>query len=236
MLLRVHGLHVVLVLSSSLVFWSTGCRRESDHEQAGSSGAPSLSVAETFEQLRVLHERRAYGGMRAYMPADQGEPVVDLLMAIDRLLAGNEAALAAIREACPSFPVERYDLSPITDRLGLFSRNLRLVEVKENGAQATVAVQNGEQLPLEYLEFIRQADRWLYQPGPPGPRVVPILSEMTDALNRLARSVAEKPMNQEDIENEYRLNVRPRLRRIRELFEAREKETTTTPAGAKDTP
>ncbi len=229
---RAHHLRVqVLVLVSSMVFLPAGCRRESDHGQAGSSGVPSLSVAETFEQLRVLHEQRAYGGMRAYMPADQGEPVIDLLMAVDRLLAGNEAALAAIRKACPSFPVERYDLSPISDRLGLFSRNLRLVEVKENGEQATVTVQNGEQLPLQYLEFVRQGDHWLYQPGPPGPRIAPKLSEMTDALNRLARTVVEKPMNQEDIENEYRLNVRPLLRRIRELFEAQEKPVAVPAVG-----
>ncbi len=236
MSLRVQSLHVVpLVLASSLIFLPVGCRRESNHEQAGSSGASSLSVAETFAELRVLHERRAYGGIRAYMPADQGEPVIDLLMAVDRLLAGNEAALAAIRKACPSFPVERFDLSPITDRLGLFSRNLRLIEVKENGTQATVTVQNGERLPLEYLEFVRQADRWLYQPGPPGPRIVPHLSQMTDALNRLARSVAERPMSREEIENEYLLNVRPLLRRIRELFEAQEK-ATTTPVGVEGTP
>ncbi|NLX14880.1 MAG: hypothetical protein GXY44_14695 [Phycisphaerales bacterium] len=213
----------------SLLLAGGGCRRESEGESSGKPAGHQLSVTETYEQLRELYERRSYGVMRAYMPADQGESVIDLLMAVDRLLVGNEAALAAIREVCPSFPIERYDLSPITDRMGLFPRDLHLVSVKEYGEHARVAVQYGNRLPLEYLEFVRPGDHWLYQPGPPGPRVGPRLAELTEALNRFARSISNRSLNQEEIENEYLLNIRPRLRRIRDLFEA-EEDGATVPA------
>ena len=70
-----------------------GCRHGSG-EGGGPSETPPDTVQATFQAMRDWYAQGAYARLRPHIDPAQRDNLIDLLVALDELLAANEAVLA----------------------------------------------------------------------------------------------------------------------------------------------
>lgn len=173
-----------------------------------------LPLRETCDHLRELLARRAYLAMRPYIDPEHRDDVIDLLVAMDELLAANAAAQAAIRQACPEIDPRPFDMSAMVNQLELFSRDLQIVSLEEDGDRAWVVLLIADQVPYERAQFERRDGRWVYLPGPGARDLTSMTRAIAEALGRVAFVVSQGPHTPEQIQAEYRLRVGRRLQDV----------------------
>jgi hypothetical protein len=174
---------------------------------------PALSLENTYTQLRDWTEKHSYVPMRDYLDPACREHVLDLLVAMDELLAANTAAQEAIKRACPDIDAGRFDISAVADDLGLFSRQARLVAMRQDEGQGIVTVELAGHVSAE-LAFEKYQDRWVYAPEWAGPQLVELVRDAAAAVERFTLVISSRAQTEEDIHSEFVIRVIPRLRRI----------------------
>jgi hypothetical protein len=180
------------------------------------TGEP-LSLTDTFYQLRACFEERSLLAMQPYIdPAGQDE-VIELLLAMDELVAANNAMLQTIKRAAPDMELEEFDMSWLADKLDLFSRDVEFVSCEERGDRGVVILNVSDRPPLEEIEFVRRDDYWLYVPGPAEPEVTEIIREIARAMGRVVFSIPSRELSPQEIRDEYRLLVMTKLRDLTDL-------------------
>jgi hypothetical protein len=183
-----------------------------------------VTVHQTFDCLRAWHAAGAYQAMRPYLDPSACEEVLDLLVALDGLLAANAGAQDAVRRACPQADAARLDLSYLEQYMGLFSRGTTFLREIQKDDRTTVITQIGDRLPLEELQFRRehvrgQPGRWVYVPGRSVPGLVQLLREMTRALDQITLVMSDaRDVAPEKVMDEYRIRVVAKLRRYANLL------------------
>jgi hypothetical protein len=188
-----------------------GCSGSSPAPQATARSSPPKTPRDTYDYLRSCYGRRAFGAMEPYVDAERFEEVANLLVAMDELLAANAAAQQAVRAVCPS-SAGVFDLAALGDNLDLFSQGAEYVETEQKGEEAVVRVQIKGQMPLSEIRFLQRDGRWTYLPGESVGGLVPKIRAIAQALNHVRAMVLIGPKTPENIRQEYRLLVAPRLR------------------------
>lgn len=143
--------------------------------------------------------------------------IIDLLVAVDELMFANAAALEAVKRASPGIDVSPYDLSFVQDNLELFSRDVDLVDIRENAEQAEVTVQISGRLPLVRLRFERHEGVWQYLPGPENPEIVRAIRELAKTVQQIEAVVSRSSLTARQIDREYKLRLGRRLKRLAAL-------------------
>ena len=208
-----HGMRIILPLVVLVAV--PACEEStSDSFPRCTMTAEPLSLSDTFHQLRTCLTERSYRAMEPYIDPTGRDEVIELLIAVDELLAANDAALQAARQACPDMDLQPFDMSSVADSLDLFSREVTYVACEESGDRGVVTANVSGRLPLDRIEFIRTDDTWRYAPGPSWPTITPTIREIARALDRIVFVISSKPLTPDDIREEYRLRVAPKVRRL----------------------
>jgi len=202
-----------------LIAMLLGCDRGSPRlaQADAQRGAAKYSLRGTFDHLRDCCTRRAYWAMRPYIDPPHCEEVLDLLIAVDELLAANAGTQHAIHVSCPSFPADKLDLSALADNLELFSRTVLFVSLEESESKGIVHVRIGDRTELTDLSFENRGGYWVYMPGSNPADLVQVIRDMKTALDRITVALDDTPKTPEQIGNEYRLRIGPKLKRINQL-------------------
>jgi hypothetical protein len=204
----------ICIIGVVLIATATGCRHGSGEADA-SSEPPPATVQATFESMRDWYAQGAYARLRPHIDPAQRDNLIDLLLALDELMAANEAVLEAIRAACPGADPAQFDLSYLRDWMELFSQEVRIVHKQEQDVRAVLTVQVGTRLPLERLEFEIRSGRWIYLPGLVPREAASAVRRLTVTLDRFRVTVAsQRPVTEDGLLQEYWLRVRPRLAQI----------------------
>jgi len=225
---RITAAGCLLLLVSALWVGSMACHRERDPaEEAARLDDGPTTVRDTFDRLRSWHAKGNYVAMRPYIAADGRVGLLDLLVAVDRLIAANNAALVAVAKACPTMDLRPFDLSIIQDNLDLFSRQIQWVSVDEQGDHAVVTAEVSGRLPLATMRFERQQGRWCYAPGAGDPTILTLIRQITRSLKQIelvvnttsqpSGKLSEKPsgkLSEEQIAEEYRIRILPKIRKM----------------------
>ncbi|HSW44086.1 MAG TPA: hypothetical protein VLM89_00775 [Phycisphaerae bacterium] len=187
---------------------------------------PPVTVRQTYDCLRAWHGRGAYGAMRPYIDPSAVDSLIDLLVAVDELMAANASALSTVARACPGMDDSRLDLSYLERYMDLFSRDVEFIREQQKGDQATMTIQVADRLPLIELRFRRAAVarndfRWVYTPGRAVPELTNLLRDITGGLNQFALVLSHaEGMTPESVQREFDLRVMTRLRRHAALLSA----------------
>jgi len=213
MCMPMHWMRIILLLA--VLFGVTAC----DESTPGSSPAclttgEPLSLPDTFHQLRACLAERSYRAMEPYIDQAGRDEVIELLIAMDELLAANDAALQATTQACPDMDVQPFDMASVADSLDLFSREVTYVSCEESGDRGAVTANVSGRLPLDRIEFVRKGDYWMYDPGPSQPTVTSTIREIALAMDRIVFVIANRTLSPDEIREEYRLRVAPQVRRL----------------------
>jgi hypothetical protein len=201
------------MLASACLTMAVACAEDRPTDLQTRSPKPK-SVRETFDQLRKWHEAGAYSAMRPYIAESGREGLIELLVAVDQLVAANAGFLSAARQTCPDLDLRRYDLSFTQDALDLFSRRVDWVGVKESGDTATVTAEVSERLPLVEMSFKRQGDHWAYVPGTEHLAVIEVIRQMSRSLKQIEQVVSTHKTSDRQLEDEYRVRMLPKIRKI----------------------
>jgi hypothetical protein len=212
------------VLLTAALLAPLACREEDRPLLAAfdEPGGEPKSLRETFDFLREAHRRKSYLALRPYLDPAERDVTIDLLTAVDELLAANAAAQQAVARAAPLAPREQWDVSAkVLDTLELFSREVHVVGQREDptGQTGEIWVLIAGEPPPVTARFVRRNGHWVYSPGTGGAALVQAYRGLTRALERVARAVASAgTLTPEQVEYEYRLRLEPQLRQMRTLW------------------
>lgn len=184
------------------------------HPGSRAKSQPPVTVRETFDRLREWHSAGAYAALRPHIDPACREDVVDLLVAVDELLATNATVLARIRATCPGLDADRYDLGIIADNLDLFSRRVDLVKIEESRDRATVIAEVSGRLPLTRMPFRRVGDTWMYAPEAADPQIVVLVRALTRSLGQIDLVLCNRRLTPEQLAEEYRVRLLPKMEKI----------------------
>lgn len=190
--------------------------------QFESPARKDLSLQGTFDFIRENYTRKAYLNLWPYIDPAARRDVLTLLVGMDELQAADGAALKAVRRVWPDAPLDRLRVADVlTDNIEMFSREVQVVAVREQGDEGVVTILiAGEPPPVE-VSFRRHEGRWVYVPGSGGETFIATIRELTKGLNRVATALTyAEQATAEDVAREYRTRVEPRLRQLTGSVEA----------------
>jgi hypothetical protein len=178
---------------------SAGCDRRSVPAEADASDylaesipstdPPTRSPAEVARLLQSLYQARAYAEIAPWITEDRRESAIKTLEAIGQVIDAN-AALQAIAEQRYSGPTgTTWNLSAMENNLGPFSKRVLLISQRFRGDQATVTLQEGDNIPLVHAQFELAGGVWRFRPDPTPTRMAEELEELARILWDLRASV-----------------------------------------------
>jgi hypothetical protein len=194
--------------------------------------ATRRDVKEAFEWLRHCRRTGSYGAMGPHIHSSARDGIVDLLVAVDELMLANAAALSAMQQACPGIDVRPYDLQLIQNKLELFSRDVELVGVRQDGDSASVTVQIANQLPLVRLRFERHDGTWQYLPGAEDPNITQAIRQRTKKLRQIELVLSHSRLDPRQVDREYHIRMGARREQLWGFAEAKSAQNTTLKVNA----
>jgi len=209
----------LIAVGGLIALTAAGCARSRSSPQPQAALAtPTVQApatpGRTVELLHQLRNHREYAEIASFVAPAHAAAAIDFLLAMDELLVANDEVQAAIHEYAPLVPAKEWDLAPLKNRQGLLSADVRVVDERIEGPQAWVTIQVGDLVPLEIVPMRRIADRWVYWPESEGGALPDALRGLSRAMKRVANAVARGADTEDQIRDEFRLRISPRLKAI----------------------
>ena len=169
-LCRIFGVTLITLVATVL---SAGCTR-APTPAAAQARTPTISPRDTLARLTELRVAQKYRDLTPLVVPGRGEDVVKFLMAVDDFLTANRRLCDWLRDHVGLGLSQIIDQSYVADDLaiyagedlGLFSRQVELLDVAVETDQATVAFTIAERLPAGHVRLRKIDGVWRYDPGP----------------------------------------------------------------------
>lgn len=150
-----------------------GCTR-APTPAAARAPTSAISPRDTLVRLIELRVARQYRELTPLVVPGRGDDVVQFLMAVDDFLAANHRLCDWLRDHVGLGLSQIIDQSYVADDLalyagedlGLFSRQVELLDVAVEAEQATIAFTIAERLPARHARLRKSEGVWRYDPGP----------------------------------------------------------------------
>jgi hypothetical protein len=195
------------------------------------TAVPAVGPRATVEQILTLRAERQYAALRAHIKPGDGGKLVATLIAIDDLLDANEVLQQWVLTNVGPSAARTIDQDYLSDALGIFSRNVELLDDALEGDVATVTYTVGGRLPAQVARLVRVGDAWCYDPEDGySPALPEALHELAHGLERTRDELASGRWNRDELARNpnqiVRLiesNLRPGLRKLGEARAALER-------------
>lgn len=205
-----------------------GCERSPTHQggtthdkavtaESASDPGDRTSPSDT---IRRVHEHRLAGRVTRIGPhllPEQRLAVLDLIRAVDRLAGGNDVLRSAAEKQFGAASAMAFDRPAIGDIIGVFSRDVEVIDERIDGDSATVTIQVGGRVPLQEVRLIHRDRRWLIESDPPITGVADQLRKLADIMLDTARRVREGKLTAAALQEELDARAAPIGRRLAEL-------------------
>jgi hypothetical protein len=176
-----------------------------------------VTPSDVVLHVHKLRRQRKYTELRDWIVPDRASATMDFLLAMDHLLAANAAAQEAIKAKVPTAPALEWDLSRLADLQGVFSSRIRVISETKESPRATVMIEVADQLPLEQVNLHWTNGRWLLV-SDAGLKLLPEpLMQLAEGLRHVTTTVQSKPVTIDEIREEFRVRVGPRLRHLQDI-------------------
>ncbi len=188
-------------------------------ERSASSSRTNEDISPLDTVQRVHHYRLAgqIGRIEPYLWPEQRAVVVELIQAVDRLAWANEVLQAAVTKHLGPASAGLFDRSQVANIIGVFSKDVELIDQRINGEQAVVTIQVAAQVPLEEVQLFRRNGRWLIRTDSPIPGLAGELRNLADALIGTARRVENQQLTVAQLRRELDAREAPIGRRLAAL-------------------
>ncbi len=174
----------------------------------GSRDTEAEVPARLLSDLRELHRQHRYKDMESLVETGRAGPLIDTLMAVDRLLAASRQLQQTAEKHIGPRAAVACDLGDLADYLGPFSRHVQIVSTRlEDDGTAQVAYRVGQRVPLERAEIRRVAGRWRYIPDKPDPALPRLLMDLTERMGRLDAMAPAQTWTEQAFIDEYAARI-----------------------------
>ena len=173
------------------------------------------------DTIRLVHEYRLAGRLallEEHLVPEQRPQVVELIQAVDRLLWGNGVLKAAVTQHFGPSLARAFDRSQAANVIGVFSRDLTVLDETVDGNTAVVTLQIADRIPLDKVQLVRREGRWLIRTDPPIPGVSGEIRRLAEVLIDVSRMIADKDLTPIQLKKELALRERAVGRRITALI------------------
>lgn len=203
-----------LAFVGAVTLLSSACQRR--------PAAPELGPRAVVDQLIALRNSRSYDRMAPYVVTHRAAQLTSLLVAVDAFLAADQELRDYLRDHVGFGVGPAVDLSYIANSLGIFSRDVAILDEVVAASTAQVVFTIAEQLPVQRAELRREAGGWRYDPGPgfhpDFPRAFHALAEGLRAVTRDLRAgkirTSGSQTDPEVLRREMQLRLAPGLRML----------------------
>ncbi len=182
------------------------------------SSDENLSPMETVRRVREYRLSGRLGLLEADLIPEQRTSVVGLIQSVDRLLWANGVLQAAVTSHLGPATARAFDRTEAANAIGVFSRDVDLLDERVEGDRAVVTVQVAGRVPLEEVNLVRRDDRWLIQTDPPIPGVAEALNNLAQVLVDTARLLDDGNMSAGELQRELALREASIGRRLDNLM------------------
>ena len=110
-----------------------------------------------------------------------------------------------------------FDRSGVANAIGVFSRDVDLIDERIDGDRATVAIQVDGRVPLDEVTLVQEGDHWLIQTDPPIPGLAKELRNLAQVLIDTARMLDDRKMSLDELRRELTAREAAIGRRIKIL-------------------
>lgn len=176
-----------------------------------------LTPMETIRLLRDYRDRGQYSKIEPFIASTQRTAVIAQFRAVERLIAATRLLQNRVKEhlgtaAGQSFA--RY--AQVGNIIGVFSRDVTLLNEQVDGHRARVTFQVADRLPLDSVSMTRERDRWVVN-AEPIDGVPEQLLKLAFMLERFAERVVSERLTQDELHREIDLRQSGVMRRLRKL-------------------
>ena len=188
--------------------------RAAQNRPAGGEAAfEGRSPADVARLLHDHHVARDYGGIAGLIEADRREVTIAFLKAVDGVLEAH-ARLSTVAEGRFGGPMsDTWSLAAMENNLGVFSKNIDIINHRFSGGTATVVLQEGENGPLVRARFVRTAQGWRHRPEPMPRSVIGELGSLAAILVDITASI-EQGLDFEGYVKAFLGKVLPQMGRV----------------------
>jgi hypothetical protein len=155
--------------------------------------------------------------LEEYLLPEQRVHVVELIQAMDQLLAANQALQASVTRNLGPATAAAFDRSEAGNAIGVFSTDVEILRQQVEGDEAVLTIQVAGRVPLEQVDLVRVDGRWLIKTDPPIPEVPLQLRKLADVLVKAARRLEKQQMTASELQRELASQQAPIGRRLAEL-------------------
>lgn len=181
-------------------------------------GGLLLSPAGTVRELRRHIAADRLTEVERYLLPDQRGEVMSLLRAVRGVAGSNESLQTAVRERIGRAAARRVDRSQVVNAVGVFSRDVDVIDERSDNGTAVVTIQIADRLPLEQVHLVRAPQGWQIQTDAPVSGLADELRALGKVLQDLARLVQDTLLTVDALERELRVREAAVGRRIATLL------------------
>lgn len=232
---RRHG-HVCVAMLFATVFVASACKPDEPAPAAAASSSTAASAATAsngmpptveplspigqspIEVVRALHEARWSGkhsAMQEHLVISQRNAVLDLVRAVDQLIAAENVLQDAVRKTVGEGSALRFhQRMQVANIIGPLSRDVEVVSELVEGTRAQVTFQVAGRVPLEQVKLVQEGGRWRVRTDEPIPGLADALRDLAGVTRRFAGEIPRGQLDAAKIERELALRQAPIMRRI----------------------
>lgn len=220
---------IAIALLPSLLLALPACDENSPitttpNEPAAGAHAGSDVVDEALSPsatVRLVSQHRRDGRLSAIGPfllPDQRPHIIELIQSVDRLRWANQVLTESVAKNLGESTAKAFDRSELANIIGVFSWDVAVIDETIEGDRATVSFQIGDRLPLDRVQLVRRAKKWVIQTDPPIPGIATELLKLAEATIAVARQVDRGGMTVARITRELEASQAPVMRRLSALL------------------
>lgn len=202
-----------------------GCDRDSANPPSARAAATaarqaSLKKLSPIEIVRKMRRAREDGRLLElydYVAPRQGDAVVELVQAVDRLVMANNALREEVETHHGLGLAQALDRPQVANIIGVFSCDVTVVGESVSDGQAVVTYQVRERLPVNRVILHRYKNQWRIETDPPVDGLAEQIRKLAGVLDSIAGHVRNGDYDARQTLEEWKLRTGGVMRKIEKL-------------------
>ncbi|MCB9853008.1 MAG: hypothetical protein H6819_07925 [Phycisphaerales bacterium] len=183
-----------IIAGLAFAFAATGCDHATIPQEASadaSSGITrvSMSPVETALHIQKLRWDRDYASVERFMTEPGRSETIRLLKSVDVLLDAHDRLQNAAKDRYGDQIHRAWNISAMRNNLGVFSRDVTIINQTMKGDTAYVTIQESDRVPLVRAEFNRVDGVWKLTPPYRDTSICGPLSQFATCIDKVADKV-----------------------------------------------
>jgi hypothetical protein len=177
----------------------------------------TLSPIDRLVRVREYHRTGRLSLVERSIVPEQRTAVSELLYTVDRLGRAGDAFHEAVRKHLGLASAEMFDYSQVANIIGVFSRDVELIDQRIEGDAAVVTIQVAGRVPLDEVHLVLRDGQWLITTDPPIAGLAVELRKLADVWVDLSRQIEKQRLTASELKRELDARQGPITRRIAAL-------------------